>query len=804
MAAIGRIRKHGVALMIIIGIALLAFIVGDLTNVINPMRNRLVKIGDKTITMSNHENEYGTNYNQNRKLFELINPNATNDEEFDQGIHDFTWQQIKNETLLDAQLKEVGLVFSKEMRENLNEQLSQSLKAQPTTQAEYYLYLVAQRFVQNGASVDQIIGAFQNINDYVGQDIYDIYKAIERIAVISAKENAYFGLANNSVYFSEKLLNQMAKDDSAITTLMAGLSIDNPAFDKVKVEVSESEAKAYFKEHKARYTVHEAVRDIDFVVIPVSASEQDNKCAADTVTAIFNRFQNCASIGDFAKKETRIDRSRVFSLDAASSNASNIFHYNYKTAHYAQVDTMLYLKKGETAMKKYSGNDVQNVKSLPAQLDSFIYSHPAGTFIAPTMLDGIYYFGKIRGFASRPDSIQVAALSVAYKCEMNDKATLTKEQAQELADSLMTALNAGESIYSLYASHKSPYLGADSTLWLTDMPGDTVYNKLYSGLMNTGVNQFYTEERESYGFITIFQVLDKTNAISKAQYVLYPVPIQPSLATDKSAKAKATEIAGKSTDVEAMSKVAKENAFDVLSQAGLTNMQGVIYLNYDFQGNPYSGLMCRQAISWAFDDNDDANNAAGQVSRTIFKGKLFHYEAGAKVIDADAYIVAGVKAIVDAKKPSFEGCKARVMADLKAEKKVKAVEELIQKELATASIDAVAAKYQARVDTTVINFSQYGRLESAVVGKLAALPADGKAHVLTGENAVYLVAVQSVKANENTANTAAYESAAYLTSLNKYFRSAQEIPAFIQQSMYNDMMKDTKIVDRRHIYYKSN
>ena len=114
MAAIGKIRKHGVALMIIIGIALLAFIVGDLTNVINPFRYRLIQVGDKTISMSNHENEYSTNYNQNRQLFELIQ-NVTNDEEFDQQLHEFTWQQIKHEALLDKELANVGLSFSKEM-----------------------------------------------------------------------------------------------------------------------------------------------------------------------------------------------------------------------------------------------------------------------------------------------------------------------------------------------------------------------------------------------------------------------------------------------------------------------------------------------------------------------------------------------------------------------------------------------------------------------------------------------------------------------------------------------------------------
>ena len=40
MAAIGRIRKHGVLLMVIIGVALLAFIIGDLTKITPSITNQ--------------------------------------------------------------------------------------------------------------------------------------------------------------------------------------------------------------------------------------------------------------------------------------------------------------------------------------------------------------------------------------------------------------------------------------------------------------------------------------------------------------------------------------------------------------------------------------------------------------------------------------------------------------------------------------------------------------------------------------------------------------------------------------------
>ena len=70
MAAIGKIRKHGVALMIIIGIALLAFIVGDLTHVIPSITNRylVVQVNDNKVRYD-RDNTYQTYYEQNRLLF---------------------------------------------------------------------------------------------------------------------------------------------------------------------------------------------------------------------------------------------------------------------------------------------------------------------------------------------------------------------------------------------------------------------------------------------------------------------------------------------------------------------------------------------------------------------------------------------------------------------------------------------------------------------------------------------------------------------------------------------------------------
>ena len=216
MAAIGKIRKHGVALMIIIGIALLAFIVGDFTQIIPSISNKytIVRVGSTKIKASQGQNQYDIYYRQNVQLYRWMAPNwDQNGDDFDEFIHDMTWSQIKQETLLDKELKSVGLAFTKEMKENVITKLVNCLKQGYTNEAEYNLFVVASRMVENGVPVQQVIAFFQNIEDYKesNPDLYNVYEAIQRQAILAAKANTYFGMANNGIYFSQKLLAQMEK-----------------------------------------------------------------------------------------------------------------------------------------------------------------------------------------------------------------------------------------------------------------------------------------------------------------------------------------------------------------------------------------------------------------------------------------------------------------------------------------------------------------------------------------------------------------------------------------------------------------
>ena len=782
MAAIGKIRKHGVALMIIIGIALLAFIVGDLTRIIPSITNRnlLGKVGSKTIRMDGRENIYTSYFEQNRALFTYVNNLTSTDDEFDQNLHDFTWEQIKQEAIFDKQLNKMGITFHDEMVENISSELISSLTSQKAmrSNAQQYLIVMCQRLLQNsGNSFDVLMEALNNINDYRGTDIYNMYKAVERMAVLEAKNSAYFSLVGGSTYFSTPLLKQVGSEKTVMMQ-MAQVNPKAPAFNDIQVNVDEKEAKAFFKKHSDRYIPKEDGRDIDFAIFPIIATAQDRQDIEDTVKVIYSRLAEASSINDFVKFERKIEKNRKFTADEAY-----FWSYNDQKAKHLQLDTLMYLKHGESALQQYGVDDKEASYSLPGKLDSAIYHSPAGTMIAPYLDGNFWYFGKVRDVAQRPDSIQTTFLTIPFKYGQNT-VTMEKEEAKALADSLAQAVRTTTSIFTLLPQYKNDRVfAADSTFWFEDMP-DTLYSKL----IKTGIGQVYVHE--AMDCYLVMQVLAKTQAIEKRQYVLYPVPVEASKATMESLRMAANELASASDNVEKLEELAQSKGAYLIPQTDVKNMQGTI--STGMQQN----VMCREAISWAFDKDTKVNS----VSRTAFEGRItISGYNQPKQLAEHAFIVAGLKRVKEAGKADFENAKDVIIEELTTEKKIAAISEKLTSELASTNVQELAGKYGLQLrDSLKVALAQnmpFG-IDNAVVGKISTMEANGKPAVVSSKNAIYIATVYSAEDGQPTESLGMERNILRDVTIG---RGASE-----QIFAMDDLLKGVKIVDRRHNFYRAN
>lgn len=720
MAAIGSIRKHAVALMIIIGLALLAFIVGDLTQVRTVFSNKNVvaKIDGERM-----DKVYSSLNEQNTAMMRLIQNKSSFDESETYQIYEMTWRQMLQEKVLDKQLKALGMPFTDQMIEDFKAEMTASLSSQQPNQ--YMAQFVQALAVQVGG-IENAVAVVSNMEEYAQneqfKEIYDAYRGIVHFAVLAEKYNRYASLAQGTVYFSDPIAKKLAKDNkSALVTLLT-INPQAPAFKGIDVKVSEDEMKDFYKKHKKDlFTVHEINRDIDVAIFQIAPTKEDLKYIEDSVRADFQHF------------------SEVSMLDYSSEKGSGV------------VDSTFYKME-----------DIQ----IKDGFDSLLFNLPVGSFVEPYNYNNVkWFFGKVFGAASRPDSVLVASVSLPFKTADNANAKYSKKQAKELADSLKGALSShSASIFDLQRTYMD-MKGQDTTFWI---PERGTIADLYNNLLTTPENGVYVYKAPN-GYV-VFQVLQFTAPISKRQFVLYDYDIAASEKTVSDIRLKATQFASSVTSAEELvSKAAKQGIPTVSGNNVLAMSSSISQLTN-----------CRDIVSWAFSEDVKKNDISDP-----------------KNIERMYFAVAAVRNIRDLGVQSYKNVKSDIENLLKNEKKSEAVAEKVNSELASSTMEALGQKYSAPVqDSVVLNFVgdsyQNRNVEPMAIGKIFNL-ANGKTAAVNGRNMVYVVKVNDTHSAPASTDLKMEKNILF----NEVMGQNRN-----EQTIVNYLINKTKVVDNRYKVYQ--
>lgn len=563
MAAIGAIRKHGVLLMIIIGIALLAFLVGDFNKLSTVFsdENTMAKIEGKKI-----DDQYRLEFEQNLALWKMFYNKTTLDENENYQVHDLTWNQILEEKVLDQQLKMLGITFTKEMVEEISAEIIASLKTQNPNQL---LAKLVENIAQNG-DIEQAISLLSNIEEYKddqrAREVYYAYKAVQRFAVSDKKRMIYTSLTQNGVNFSDNLAKQIGESNKTALAKFVALNPNTPAFKNVIATVSEKEMKEYFKNNKKRFEIKIDSRDIDIAIFNVMPSPSDLSTIEDSVRAKYNRFTLSTSLVEFNINEME-----------------------------GTVDSFYYKKSDIT---------IDTIANL-------LFGKPVGTFIEPyNNQNAVWYFGKSYGSSSRPDSVQVAFLVIDFKSDQNPNATRTKEQALAIKDSLQKVLNSGTSnIFKLTPSYLGGRQATDTTMWVEERG---TIPTLYNSFLGTPIGGLYSQDAPTA--YVIYQVLNKTAPIEKRQFVLYSKEIKPSDATIKNVKNSANDLRASCTTADQLVEEANKRGIQLVQGKDITCMMASI--------NQQQNI--REAISWSFMPKTEVGAISDVLS---FENQMFYVAA---------------------------------------------------------------------------------------------------------------------------------------------------------------------------------
>ena len=475
MATLQKIRNRGPLLVIIVGLALFAFIAGDVMNSIqsaaNESRQQVGEVYGKSISV--HEFQDLVDEYAEVVKFTTGN-NALNDAQLTQ-LRDQVWNNYVNNKLIAHEAEKLGLtVTDAEVQAVITEGTSPVLMQTPfrNEQTGRFDANVLKKFLTDYESMkansSQMPAEYMEYYD----NLYKFWMFIEKTLRQESLAQKYQTLLAKSM-MGNKVANQAAFNERTQESdvLMAALPYSTVNDNDVKVE--ESDLKAKYEELKEQFKQTAESRDIKFIAVQVKASAAD-KAALDKEMA--ETAKALAAGGDIAKIVRESQSAIPYSPIPVSKNI------------------------------------------FPADIASQLDTIAVGQMRAPYFNagDNTMNIIKMINKVSAPDSIQLRQIQVAGA---------DMEAVRKTADSIMTALRNGAAFDSI----AKKYNQTGEKTWITsrNYEGATLdADNLKFIRTITNMPAHTTEKIEFSQGCIIAQVTDRRAMIDKYDVAVVKCPVE--------------------------------------------------------------------------------------------------------------------------------------------------------------------------------------------------------------------------------------------------------------------------------------
>ena len=380
MGIIGSIRKHSWVAVAIVGIAILAFILGDLT------KNRggipdVGKVDGATMT-SQRYNELLTEAEDNYKMQYQV---AQVPSEIEMQLRDQVWQQFVEETLLGEQMSKLGMTVSAaELNDMYVGQFIHPAVRQSFTDPQTGVYDIQQ--------VNYWIENFNNIDTMRRRQWVEMEKAVK-----TDREQQKYNTLLTAGFYMPKAINEIVSNYAAEASNVRVVALPYMNVSDEEATINDDDFKAYYDEHKAEFRIREEMRELEFITFPVNPTAEDLAEIETEVKKVWEEFQ------------TVPNDELAFFVNAESDRSYD--------STYVKATT------------------------FRAPFDEQIAAASAGQMLAPAMVGNEWMMAKVLGSAVRPDSIRASVLFIANNLA-SSTISRNDDQASALADSVMDLLKA--------------------------------------------------------------------------------------------------------------------------------------------------------------------------------------------------------------------------------------------------------------------------------------------------------------------------------------------------------------------------
>lgn len=387
MGIMGYLRDRAGLIVFLIGLAIIAFLLGDVINYGTPFwakgQNQVGSVNGKTIDY----HEFNAQVDQTAAMYQNQMGASAASEQMRSFAVQQVWSQFISQELLKQEIEKIGLTVAKDELNNLVHGPTPSMQivqafSNPET-GEFDRAFLAQFLDQiNSGQMDpQMSQQWESLLTNVRNE-----KLNEK----------YSNLLNNSIYVTSLEAKEEYEERNKLANFKY-IFLDYASIKDSEVNPSDADYKAYYDAHKNEFKNTEELRSLEYVVFNAQPTAADSAATLSTIEQL--------------------------KVELGQSTTDSLF----VTLHSDTKYPVRYYSKGQ----------------LSPGLDTALFSASVGSTVGPLLSMGSYEIAKIIDTKFSPDSVKASHIL------LNTMAEGGIDKAQAKADSIKALINAGESFASL-------------------------------------------------------------------------------------------------------------------------------------------------------------------------------------------------------------------------------------------------------------------------------------------------------------------------------------------------------------------